>query len=183
MPSNSSFSGAGENPILQQIPNLWGKYRGTVVDNKDPQHRGRVKVKVPGVILDNDNSWAMPCIPYAGDKVGFFSIPPVDAHVWVEFEGGKLEFPIWSGCWWEEGHVPPETKNGDPMMKVWRTEKATISIDDKDGVVVIELRGKSSTPKITIKDQTITIDNDKKSVIVLKETQKVTINDDGLEVN
>jgi hypothetical protein len=93
-----------------------------------------------------------------------------------------LDHPIWTGCWWEEGDVPEETKKGSPDMKVWRTEKATISIDDKEGIVLIELRSSSSKQTITMKDNTITIDNGNRSVVVLESTQKVTVNKDGLEV-
>jgi uncharacterized protein involved in type VI secretion and phage assembly len=175
-------SGYNRAEAFQQLPPRYGKYRGLVMDNVDPKHRGRVKVKVVGVTLGEEQSWAWPCVPYAGKNVGFFSIPPKGAHVWVEFEGGNVDHPIWSGCWWEEGHVPTETKEGNPDMKVWRTEKATISIDDKEGIVVIELRGKSSKQTITMEDRIITIDNGNKSVVVLEGTQTVTINKDGLEV-
>ena len=67
---------------------------------------GRVQVSVPAVLGDGRLSWAMPCVPYAGSQVGFFAIPPVGANVWVEFEGGDPDYPIWSGCFWGTGEVP-----------------------------------------------------------------------------
>ena len=48
----------------------------------------------------------MPCAPFAGSGVGFFALPPVGANVWVEFEGGDPDYPIWSGCFWGAGEVP-----------------------------------------------------------------------------
>ena len=66
---------------------LFGKYRGKVVDNNDPDKRGSVRVVVPAVMGEKE-LWALPCVPYAGPDVGFFAIPPVDASVWVEFENG-----------------------------------------------------------------------------------------------
>jgi len=160
----------------------YGKYRGKVVDNKDEWHRGRVRVSVPAVYGDSDLSWAYPCTPYAGKGVGFFTMPPVGANVWVEFEMGNPNYPIWSGCFWGDGEVPEETNDGDPMMKVWKTDMAVISIDDENGIVTIQVN--NDTPQtIILENQKITIDNGNKSVIVLDGTLKVTINEDGLEVN
>ena len=100
---------------------LYGKYRGTVIDNaeEDPTMRmlHRIKVSVPQV-PSADASWALPCFPYAGEGVGFYTLPPVGASVWVEFEGGNPDFPIWSGCFWDElEFVKPSEENLiDPAM-------------------------------------------------------------------
>jgi len=79
---------------------FFGKYRGKVAANKDPLNLGRIQVSVPAIFGEGRQSWALPCTPYAGKDVGFFTIPPVDANVWVEFEGGDPDYPIWSGCFW-----------------------------------------------------------------------------------
>ena len=84
----------------------FGKYRGQVQNNVDPLQMGRLQVSVPAVLGDGTLSWAMPCAPFAGSGVGFFAIPPVGANVWVEFEGGDTEFPIWCGGFWGVGEVP-----------------------------------------------------------------------------
>ena len=81
------------------MPPLYGKYRGKVQDNKDPLRLGRIRAFVPAVAPDGLN-WAMPCVPYAGPQEGFLMLPPVGANVWVEFEGGDLNYPIWSGGFW-----------------------------------------------------------------------------------
>ena len=64
-----------ENGVIGQLidwvrSRYFGKYRGTVTDNADPTSRGRLKVNVPAVLGDLE-VWAMPCVPYAGDGVGF----------------------------------------------------------------------------------------------------------------
>ena len=84
---------------------FFGKYRGTVVNNLDPMQRGRVQVSVPAVLGSGRLSWAEPCVPYAGDQVGLFAVPPVGANVWVEFEAGDPDHPILAGCFW--GRVRP----------------------------------------------------------------------------
>jgi len=73
---------------LDQQNKFYGKYRGMVVDNRDPMMLGRIRAKVPAIFSDNASGWALPCAPYAGKGVGFFFIPPVGANVWIEFEGG-----------------------------------------------------------------------------------------------
>ena len=105
---------------------FFGKYRGTVSDNADPTNRGRLKVNVPAV-LGTVEAWAMPCVPYAGAGVGFYSLPEPGTGIWVEFEGGDPSFPIWSGCFWGDGELPDP---GGADIKIWKTEKLTFRMDD-----------------------------------------------------
>jgi hypothetical protein len=78
----------------------YGKYRGLVVENVDPQQIGRVVVQVPDVLGPNPSSWAMPCVPAAGLQAGIFVVPPIGSQVWVEFEQGNRDYPIWTGGFW-----------------------------------------------------------------------------------
>lgn len=82
----------------------FGKYRGLVVDNVDPEQLGRLKLQVPSLLGPNVvTGWALPCAPYGGEAgQGFLFIPEVGAGAWVEFEEGDLEFPIWSGTFWSK---------------------------------------------------------------------------------
>lgn len=74
----------------------YGKYRGRVENVVDPMGLMRIQVTVPAV-LNQAAVWAMPCVPF-----GYLGVPPVGSGVWVEFEGGDTDYPIWSGCWPEE---------------------------------------------------------------------------------
>ena len=114
------------------MPNYFGKYRGKVENNLDPMMLGRVQVSVPAVLGEGTLSWAMPCVPYAGSGVGFFMIPPVDANVWVEFEGGDIDYPIWSGCFWGIGEVPATP--AVPQMKVIKLDSITLTLSELPGV-------------------------------------------------
>lgn len=105
---------------------FFGKYRGNVVDNVDPMVMGRLLINVPSVPA-NESNWAMPCIPYAGPQVGFYAMPPIGANMWVEFEGGDPNYPIWVGCFWGEGEVPLESP---PETKVFKTEFNTLILND-----------------------------------------------------
>lgn len=113
------------------MPQFWGKYRGVVVDNLDLMELGRIQVSVPRVLGDVLTAWAMPCVPYAGAGVGFYMMPPIEGAVWVEFEGGDPDYPIWSGCFWREGEVPAEP--AIPTMRMIRTASSTLTFNDLDG--------------------------------------------------
>ncbi len=96
------------------MPSFIGKYRAIVMDNKDPEHRGRIKCKCPQVLGAEVLNWALPCLPYGGNKnTGFFSIPQEGSSVWIEFEQGDANRPVWVGVWWAvpegENDVPSET--------------------------------------------------------------------------
>lgn len=105
----------------------FGKYRGTVTDNADPTKRARLKVRVPAVLGDLE-VWAMPCVPYAGDKVGFYLLPEPQTGVWVEFEAGDPSYPIWTGFFWGDDQLPEEATGA--AKKVIRTAKTTLTFDD-----------------------------------------------------
>jgi uncharacterized protein involved in type VI secretion and phage assembly len=112
---------------------FFGKYRGVVVDNADTTDRGRLQVKVPAVLGD-EPVWALPCVPYAGDGVGFYALPEPETAVWVEFEAGDPSFPVWTGCFWADGELPD---TGGPAIKILQTKKAKLRVDDDAGEVVL----------------------------------------------
>lgn len=123
----------------------FGKYRGIVTSNEDEQYRGRLKVRVPSVLADQD-VWALPSLPVANpDGSGFFMVPDNSASVWVEFEAGNLNHPIWCGCFWPAGAI--SSSDGVPAVKFWKTKNFTIRIDDDGGELTIE---KADGGKLTI---------------------------------
>jgi hypothetical protein len=140
----------------------FGKYRGTVSSNQDSTNRGRLKVVVPAV-LDTLEVWAMPCVPYAGDSVGLFAMPPEGSGVWVEFEGGDPSFPIWSGCFWADGEAP---LGGDPDVKVWQTDGLTLSLDDGSTEATLY----NSSASVTLND----------SIVSQVSSVKHTVSSDGV---
>ncbi|HEY6446742.1 MAG TPA: phage baseplate assembly protein V [Acidobacteriaceae bacterium] len=79
---------------------FFGKYRGLVIENIDPQQIGRVLLQCPDVLGETPSSWAMPCVPAAGIQAGCFIVPPIGSQVWVEFEQGDPDYPIWTGGFW-----------------------------------------------------------------------------------
>jgi uncharacterized protein involved in type VI secretion and phage assembly len=120
---------------------FFGKYRGTVSDNDDPTSRGRIKVKVPAILGDLE-VWAMPCVPYAGAGVGFYSVPPSGAGVWVEFEAGDPSYPVWTGCFWADGELPDTS---GPDVKIWKTDSLTLRLDDSADEALVQNSAESKT--------------------------------------
>lgn len=155
-----------------------GKYRGKVENNIDPMQMGRVQVKVPAVLGDGTMSWAMPCVPFAGSGVGFFAVPPNQANIWVEFEGGDPDFPIWTGCFWGMGEAPAAPALAE--MKVIKTDSGSITINDLPGVGGITIETNSGM-KIAITAMGIEINNGQGGSIKLTGPQ-VSINGGALEV-
>jgi uncharacterized protein involved in type VI secretion and phage assembly len=113
----------------------YGKYRGFVVDVADPQKRGRVRVRVPSVLGDEETAWALPCVPFGGGAgFGWFGVPPVDSQVWVEFEEGELSQAIWSGTFWQaQGDPPAEATAGEkPVALVLKTPGEHVLVLDDE---------------------------------------------------
>jgi hypothetical protein len=156
---------------------FYGKYRGVVSDNRDPLMLGRIRAKVQDVFGDRESGWAMPCVPYAGDGVGLYLIPPTGSSVWIEFEQGDPERPIWSGCFWAVGEVPAQPAVAE--MKVLKTETATITLNDTPGLggITIELDGGG---KITLTSTGIEIAAGA-GTIAINGTQ-ISLNNGALEV-
>jgi hypothetical protein len=104
------------NETSEGMKRYYGKYRGTVINNIDPEQRGRIMVVVPDVLGITPSSWAMPCVPIAGKQEGIFVVPQIGAGVWIEFEQGDPDYPIWVGGFWGAfAEVPPAALAPPPI--------------------------------------------------------------------
>lgn len=133
---------------------FYGKYRGKVTGTKDPKNLGRIQVEVPAVFGKGKNSWAMPCVPYAGKDIGLFTVPPKGSNVWVEFEQGDPEKEvIWSGCFWGEGELPKALQNlkEEDKIQVFRTHGITFTLSNLKGKEGVTLEVESPTVKRPLK--------------------------------
>lgn len=157
---------------------FFGKYRGKVENNVDPKNLGRLQISVPAVLGDGKSSWAMPCVPYAGKQVGFFSMPANGTNIWVEFENGDPDYPIWTGCFWGDGELPQSASS--PDIRMVKANAGTITINESKGSEGITIETASGM-KISITSSGIEI-NDGKGGSVKLSSGKVSINDSALEV-
>lgn len=161
---------------------FYGKYRGRVTDIDDPLMMGRIKANVPDVLGDDESGWAMPCVPFGGNGMGFFGLPSVGAGVWIEFEHGDPDYPIWTGCWWGSLAELPTTLLAIPppynKVLIQTDGGNSILLDDSIGGVTIQT---SRGQKIKMSALGIEIDDGQGGSIKLTGPQ-VSINEGALEV-
>lgn len=124
-----------------------GKFRAVVVDNADPEGRGRLKLRVPSLLGEADSDWALPSLPYGGAAgLGFLMIPPVGAQCFAEFIEGDLSAPVWTGTYYRAAETPPDDsiKGAAPTVKLLQTDSGhLLMFDDADGAEALTVRSKA----------------------------------------
>lgn len=162
-----------------------GKYRGTVIDNIDPLQTGRLLVSAPDVSSVNPGAWAMPCLPLAGIQMGTSMIPPVGANVWIEFEQGDPNFPIWVGGWWGTmAETPPLALAGSaspPTIVLQSTGQNALVISDAPGPEGGIMLKSANGAMLLVNDLGITIANGRGAIITLIGPT-VTVNHGALAI-
>jgi hypothetical protein len=160
---------------MTEINKYYGKYRGTVVNNLDPEQRGRIQALVPDVLGVTPSSWAMPCTPMAGKEQGFFMVPQIGAGVWMEFEQGDPDYPIWVGGFWgvvaevpKLALAPPPLPSGQNVVLQTTLQNSLILSDSaptpvSGGIVLKSTAG----AMIVVNDSGIYISNGKGATITL----------------
>lgn len=134
------MTGALLQDLLDHVRSrFFGKYRGVVVDVDASTMR--VKASVPAVLGGVSSGWASPCVPYAGPQVGFLMLPDIGSGVWIEFEGGDVSFPIWTGCYWNSGDIPSAAAT---TLKTIITASGSLAFDNNAGSVTLEDFGQHS---------------------------------------
>ncbi len=163
----------------------FGKYRGTVINNLDPMQMGRIQAQVPDVLGDLPSSWAMPCLSVGGMQGGMFTVPIIGSGVWIEFEQGDADYPIWTGCFYgSDAEVPSMAKTvppGVPGITFQTPFQNGVTISDVPGPtggIVIKARNGAF---IALNDVGITISNGQGAMINL-QANTVDINGGALTI-
>lgn len=159
------------------MPKFFGKYRATVINNIDPETRGRLILSVPDVLDLIPSSWAEPCTPLVGTTglaMGVYMVPPIGAGVWVEFEQGDLNYPVWVGCrTTSAADIPPKALLGNPafpnaVIQVGQNKviihDTTVPPTPLTGGIVIE---SATGASIVVNDSGIYISNGKGASITM----------------
>jgi uncharacterized protein involved in type VI secretion and phage assembly len=135
----------------------------------------RIKAKVPSVLGETTTGWCMPCVPYAGPDVGIAFLPESGSGVWIEFEGGDVSYPIWTGGYWREGEVPADA--ADHVKVIITTQKQKIEFDDDQGSITLSDNNGNT---VTLDNSGITLTNSQSTVVV--DSTSVSVNNGALEV-
>lgn len=170
---------------MSQPKKFLGKYRGTVVNNIDPMQMGRLQAMVPDVSNVMLTSWCMPCLPVGGIQTGIFTVPPIGSGVWVEFEQGDPDYPVWTGCFWGSAAEVPALAHSVPPALFGITLQTTL----QNGIVISDVPGptggimlKSTTgATIIVNDTGIYIQNGKGASIIMTGPT-VTINQGAMVI-
>lgn len=150
---------------------FYGKYRGVVLNNVDPMQKGRLLVQVPDVDALLPTTWAMPCFPFTGIQMGMWALPQIGAGVWMEFEQGDPDFPIWVGGWYGSAAEPPALAlaavPATPNVVLQTQGQTTLMLSDTPGPTGGILLKTLTGALISINDVGITISNGKGAIITL----------------
>jgi uncharacterized protein involved in type VI secretion and phage assembly len=154
---------------------FFGKYRGTVTNNQDSTNRGRLEVLVPAV-MDQEPIWAMPCVPYAGDNMGLYTMPEPGTGVWVEFEAGDPSYPIWVGCFWADNELPKNERNtsATPPLKIIRSKQGLmVTLDDRGQAIAVSDQNGNNIITIQVQQGKITVKGAQKVVVEAPQIELV----------
>ncbi|ASL26562.1 phage baseplate assembly protein V [Azotobacter chroococcum] len=164
---------------------FYGKYRGMVLNNLDPLQQGRLQVQVPDVSALTPATWAMPCLPTGGMQGGIFALPVIGSGVWVEFEHGDPDFPIWTGCFLGSAAEVPAlaraTPPGIPAITLQTPLQNGITVSDVPGPTGGIMLKSTTGATLIVNDTGIYIQNGKGAFITLIGPT-VTINNGALTV-
>jgi uncharacterized protein involved in type VI secretion and phage assembly len=158
---------------MSDVKKFYGKYRGTVVQNVDPELRGRIQCEVPGVLGLVPSSWCEACVPLAGPTgtpMGAYFVPPIGAGVWIEFESGDPGKPIWSGCRFSTGDPPTLALAGlpvSPSIVLQTAQQNTFAISDLPGPTGGLILKSATGVSLIVNDTGIYLQNGKGASITL----------------
>ena len=134
-----------------------GAVIGLVVDNKDPDKLGRVKVKYPTLPGEETSFWAPISSLGAGKDRGWWFLPEIDDEVLVMFHHGDFDKPVVVGALWNGVDTPPEQNGGGNERRVLVSrEGSMIEFDDDAGTITIEDGG--GVGRIVISDSKISME-------------------------
>ena len=129
-----------------------GMYRAIVMDNNDPERRARVRVQCPAVLGDYLSAWCEPCIPYATDYAGDYYVPPVGEGIWVQFEDGDANKPIWNGGWYKKDSTPLTTESKPEEFRFMIFKDSVMRMGQNE--FIFELRTPEGSHTVTISEDT-----------------------------
>jgi uncharacterized protein involved in type VI secretion and phage assembly len=158
-------------PVSGQMPGL---VEAIVIDNKDPEKMGRVKLKFPLLPEMPESFWARLVMPMAGQKRGWMTIPEVEDEVLVAFVHGDFNHAIVVGALYNGVDVPPyANEDEENNLRVFQSRSGhRLTFDDTNGDERIELITHNEEIRIIwdAKEKTLSLYSGKDILVEAKET-------------
>jgi hypothetical protein len=166
------------------LRHYFGKYTGEVLSHDEdlPNEnalRGEIRVKVPGILEEDDTGAARPMQVTAKPCFlpGFFYIPEVGQKVWVEFVAGDIDYPIWTGMWYPDDQSPGTIKADRPtrFQKVIRAASGhVVQLDDTAGAEAITILHKGGATFTIDKDGSVLMSSQKNAFLFMNAKAEET---------
>ena len=123
-----------------------GLYRAIVSNINDPDKMGRVKVIIPELLGEKvESTWCMPCVPVCYDNGGDFCLPKLKETVWIAFESGDLDKPVYLGNWWSP-HKTPTGSEYKKNVRIIKFDNCTITMEGDN----IDIEGEVNLSKLNV---------------------------------
>jgi uncharacterized protein involved in type VI secretion and phage assembly len=168
---------------LEALGRFYSVYRAKVVDNKDPDFLGRIKVSCPYMNRGADlPQWVVPMPSFAGADHGIIFVPEIGEGVWIKFERGDKDYPMYTAQWWGTGEMPADFKKNPPTARGIRTKaKHQLLFDDDPAKLKVELRtSKGHIIQVDEIAETLLIKTVKGMKMLFEDkTKKITVTDAG----
>jgi hypothetical protein len=169
------------------IRKFYGRYRGTVANNVDPQRLGRLQVVVPDVLGDESCVWAEPATPLDGSNMGIFFVPDNNTGVWVEFQQGDPNYAIWTGGWRGSTSDEPDAASAaaptnPPIILQTRTQNQLIISSSPGEGLTLQTSAGTQGPQIVITSTSIKLSTGQGATVELTGNS-VNINGTSLTIS
>ncbi|WP_375560261.1 phage baseplate assembly protein V [Bernardetia sp. OM2101] len=196
------FKNAVQEQGLERTGRFYGLYQGLVIENNDPEKRGRLKVKIPSVLGDQVfEKWIYGKSIFNGNNIGIFAIPSVGSGVWITFINGDSSMPIWEMGWFSDKEIPEEFKEryldgitlkNDRIFiqskeaSIELFENGDIEIDGKGKITInafSDIDLKSTSGRIGVKNTALSLAQILQELMIVLTTFKVAVGTTPLNTN
>jgi uncharacterized protein involved in type VI secretion and phage assembly len=150
---------------------LSGVAVGEVVDNKDPDGLGRVRLHLPWQEDGDASGWSRCAMNMAGKDRGLFLLPEVGDEVLVAAEKGDPSHLYVLGVLWNGQNRPPaDNADGANNIRVLKSRSGhTIRINDDRSAPEIEIRLEDGK-KVALGKDGITVSDEKNNEIAINSS-------------
>lgn len=155
---------------LEFIGRYYGTYRAFVYANTDPDNMNRLQLIIPHLnATAPSTNWAWPMGMWGGKDYGVQMLPKVGDMVWVSFENGDPNFPLWKHAGYGKEELPSEFST--PQHYGFKTPNGSILvINDNEGEEEILVKLKTGLEWIKINPEQL--ENEAKLIKLGKEGEE-----------